>query len=178
MPPEVREGNPAQSVRDIAIVVGSEHYPSGALAALRRLDPDAAVDGPFWELLFRHVPGEPSERDERIWATVIRGMAIMVPNHRPTEGERGGMGAALAEAEVSELRFLRLLRTGADGLPEELRRLARLMASRGVGFDWADAWWLMATAGTDAADRVRRRLARAYYNRRYARDNVGKESAA
>lgn len=177
MPVEDREGDPGRSVRAIAAAIGRDDYPSRSLAALRRLDPDAAGDGPFWKLLFDHLPGEPSDRDERIWAAVIRGMAIMVPYHRPTEGDRGGMGAALAEAEVSELRFLRLLRTGADGLPEELRRLARLMASKGVGFDWTDAWWLMATADRDGADATRRRLARAYYNRRYSRDQA-RETAA
>lgn len=180
MPPEGREDGVGQAVRAIAAAIGNEHYPPGSLAALRRLNPDAAMDGPFWDLLIRYTPDALGDDRERMWAAVIRGMAIMTRPGSRGEGPPPGLGAALAEAEVSELRFLRLLRTGADGLPEELRRLARLMASKGVGFDWADAWWLLATAGSDGADRTRRNLARGYYQRRYARDQAraGRENAA
>jgi CRISPR system Cascade subunit CasB len=158
------------AIRGIAEVIGSKYYPPGQLAELRRLQPEAPRGAAFWRLLLDHAPesvGNPALECD--WAVVLRGMALMVPYHQPSEDDaRGAMGEALAKAGVSELRFLRLVRAGRDQLPDELRRLARLMASRGEGFDWGDAFWLLRTASADGAERVRRNIARDYYRKLHA----------
>ena len=62
----------------------------------------------------------------------------------PPAAERAQAGSArrMAEAGVSEARLLRLLRLPRSELPEELRRLARLMGAKGDAgrFDWSDAF--------------------------------------
>jgi hypothetical protein len=90
--------------------------------------------------------------------------------------ERISLGTAMAEAEVSEARLLRLLRTGREQLPEEVRRLARLMASKGDAgrFDWYDVFLLAFHAD---ADWLRRRIAKNYFRRQYHLQNPKGEAA-
>src|SRR4051794_4174596 len=168
---ETGRGRDARAaVRALAATIGAEHYPSGQLAQLRRLRSDMPGDGAFWRLLLDHVPEAVGDRAlEEDWAVVLCGMAIMVPYHRPeADDTRGMLGEAMALADVSELRVLRLLRVARDRLPDELIRLARLMASRGRGFDWAEAVRLLRTAGTDRAEGESRRVARDYYHKLHA----------
>src|SRR3954454_15387065 len=127
MQPETGRGRDARAaVRTLAATIGAEHYPPGQLAELRRLRPDTPRDGAFWRLLLGYVPEAVGDLAlEEDWAVVLRGMATMVPYHRPeADDARGVLGEALALADVSELRVLRLLRAGRDQLPDELLRLA------------------------------------------------------
>lgn len=153
----------------IAWHIGQDHYPPGHLAALRRLD--AAAHAPtFWQLLAELADAAFEQRRAcDALAAVMRGMAIAHPFHRPRDGRRP-LGSALAEAGVSEARLLRLLRINRDELPEELRRLARLMASKGDAgrFDWADAFDLLFW---DDGEPIRRRIARDYYRRQYRQEH-------
>lgn len=140
-----------------------DDYPTGSLAALRRLDPAAPDGAAFWRLVAEFAPALfDDERGLRILAAVVRGMAIAHPFHLAL-GDRRPLGVAMAEADVTEARLLRLLRVDRDELPEELRRLARLMASKGDAgrFDWTDAVWLL--LGSRNGETVRRRIARDYY---------------
>ncbi len=156
-------------VGSIARRLARDDYPSGDLAALRRLEPGAPDCAAFWQLVARHAPELfDDERSQRVLAAVVRGMAIAHPFHTPAAAHRS-LGTAMAEAGVAEMRLLRLLRLDGGALPEELRRLARLMASKGEPgrFDWSDAAWLLLTADSAGADKVRRRTARDYYRATY-----------
>jgi CRISPR type I-E-associated protein CasB/Cse2 len=164
-------------VARIARRIEREDYPPGHLARLRRLDAAAPEGAAFWQLLAEFAPEAwDDERLQRALAIVVRGMAIALPFHRPPDGERRPLGRALAEADVSELRLLRLLRADAGRLDAELYQLARLVQGRGddARFDWADALRLLLTAGDRDGD-VRRRLARDYYGRLF---DVKKDHAA
>jgi CRISPR type I-E-associated protein CasB/Cse2 len=159
-------------VGDVARRLAHDDYPSGHLAELRRLKPDAPDGAAFWRLVADFA--EPLFDDERgqrqcVLAAVVRGMAVAHPFHAPAAGARRPLGVAMAEAEVAEVRLLRLLRLGGRELPEELRRLARLMASKGDAgrFDWSDAAWLLLTADTERGEEVRRRIARDFYRTAY-----------
>jgi CRISPR type I-E-associated protein CasB/Cse2 len=155
-----------EAVRRTAWRIGQEDYPSGHLAALRRLRPEAPDGAAFWWLVVEHAPRVfEDDRAVQALATVIQCMAIAHPFHRPLSG-RGRLGEALAEADVSEARLLRLLRLPRRELPIELRRLARLMGSKGDAgrFDWSDAFDLLFWAD---GERVRRDIARDYYRRQY-----------
>ena len=167
-------------VGGIARRLAEEDYPSGHLAALRRLESDRPAGAAFWRLVADYAPAlfddergqRVNERDQRVLAAVVRGMAVAHPFHQPLSGRRS-LGTALAEAGVAEARLLRLLRLGRDELPEELRRLARMIASKGDPgrFDWADAAWLLATADGEAGETVRRRIARDFYRTSYTKQH-------
>ena len=73
-------------------------------------------------------------------------------------------------------RLPRLLRLSRSELPEELRRLARLMAAKGDEgrFDWSDAFALLFWAD---GERVRRDIARDYYRKLYNLQKVEEHAA-
>jgi hypothetical protein len=112
------------TVARIAWRMDREDYPTGSLAALRRLRAEAPDGAAFWWLVAEYAPS--AFGDDRVasaLATVIQGMAIAHPFHRPLSARRP-LGEGLAEASVSEARLLRLLRLPRGELPEEVRRLA------------------------------------------------------
>lgn len=163
-----------RAIGDIARRLARDDYPGGSLAALRRLRPEAPDGAAFWRLVAEEAPELfDDERAQQVLAVVLRGMAIAHPFHLPREGRRP-LGTAMAEAGVAEARLLRLLRLGREELPEELARLARLMAAKGDDgrFDWADAAWLLV-----AGESTRRRIARDYYRAEYKLSRA-KEAAA
>lgn len=164
------------AVREIARRIGRDDYPAGSLAELRRLDPEKP-DGPaFWWLVAQHAP-RAFDDDHAAWAlaTVVQGMAIAHPFHRPSDGLRL-LGRALAEADVSEARLMRLLRSPWSDLPEELRRLARLMGAKGDAgrFDWSDAFDLLFWRDGES---IRRRIARDYYRQQYSLQKAEENAA-
>jgi hypothetical protein len=163
-----------QAVRDIGRHLAREDYPAGQLASLRRLQPDRREGAAFWLLLSEHAATAlDDERAERALALTVNGMAIAHPFHRSPE--RRSLGFAMAEAEISEARLLRLLRTDAEALPGEVRRLARLMAAKGDAgrFDWFDVFALAYWPN----DATRRRIAKDYYRRQYNLQNPKGEAA-
>jgi len=72
-------------------------------------------------------------------------------------------GDTLARAGLSEHRFDRLLRATGARLHDELRTVARFLASKGEAIDWTDLARLVLTDGSEATETARRTLARAYY---------------
>ena len=176
MPPESPSAPVGRStLATIARHLARDDYPPGDLAQLRRLDPERPDGRAFWQLVAHHAPAAlDDERAARALAICLRGMAIM---REFLAGEPRRLGTALAEAGVTELRVLRLLRADADRLAEELRQLARLLASKGEAgrFDWGEAYDLVRSAGTEREAEVRRRIARDYYGRVF---QLEKEPAA
>lgn len=158
-----------QIVHHVAQQIDRDDYPSGHLAALRRLEPEAVKAGAFWQLMAEHAP-ELIDHDRALsaLAAAIRCMAIMHPFHQPQTGQRS-LGLAMAKSSITEQRLLRLLETARSKLPDELRRLAQLMASKGEPgrFDWTQGARLVWTAGTDEGERLRREIARDYYGAQY-----------
>ena len=69
----------------------------------------------------------------------------------------------LADAQYSELRFARLVRSDADRLADELPTLARFLAAKGTAVDWAGAAQLILSADGPNEESVRRHVARDYY---------------
>lgn len=153
-------------------------YPPGHLAQLRRLDADRPDGTAFWQLVATHAPRAfDDERLARALAIVLRGMAL---TREFLTTERRGLGTALAESGVSELRLLRLLRADMARLDEEIRQLARLLASKGEAgrFDWSEALWLILTADTEPGERCRRAVARDYYRKLFDTKPENGEKAA
>jgi hypothetical protein len=148
-----------------------DDFPAAHLAQLRRLDPERADGAAFWLLVNRFAEAAlDDDRAERALAVTVHGMAVAHPFHF---AERVSLGTAMAAAEISEAR---LLRTGREQLPDEVRRLARLMGSKGDAgrFDWHDVFLL---ALYPDADGPRRRIAKDYYRRQYKLENPKGEAA-
>lgn len=161
-------------VRSIARRLEHDDFPAAHLAQLRRLHPERPDGAAFWVLVNRFAEAAlDDDRAERALAVCAHGMAIAYPFHF---AERVSLGTAMAEAAISEARLLRLLRTGRDQLPEEVRRLARLMGSKGDAgrFDWHDVFLL---AMLPDGDRPRRTIAKDYYRRQYNLQNPKGEAA-
>lgn len=162
------------AVRNIAHRLDSEAFPAGHRAQLRRLHNARQDSAAFWHLMNEYARGAlDDDRAARALAVVIRGMAIAPRFHF---AEHVSLGTAMAAAEISDARLLRLLRTGREQLPEEVRRLARLMGSKGdVGrFDWHDVFEL---AFHPDEDWPRRDIAKDYYRRQYQLQNPKGEAA-
>lgn len=136
----------------------------GDAATLRRMDPrhpDAAFFKIEGLVLGEYLPGEANARAEieTRWAAIVVGLAHMGELHRLDQR----LGLALVIAELSELRFARLLRADAERLIDELPMLARFLTAKGVPADWTPAAQLILSAGRADEERIRRHLARDYY---------------
>ena len=168
----------------------------GALADLRRMDPDSDDPAVLWRLLAsRDLLDNSNTEVERKWALILHGIALMTrtagadSNSRSAHDRGTPVGRALylgsesarATAFYSETRFNRLLNAREDMLRVLLGRMFRMAAAGGVTFNW----WEMADfirnadfGDGEAAERSRRRLARDYYQtqRRAAAQSSDKES--
>lgn len=135
---------------------------AGDLAGLRRLDPDELASPEFWRVMAAYVPTDalPQHdpyltRVERQWAVVLSALAILAGLHERTVP----LGAALARARYSELRFVRLLRARDAALANHVRSAARYLAAKGQSADCVGLALLVFSEG----ETVRRQIARDYY---------------
>jgi len=163
---------PAQStslpsiVNRIAALIehGAGILSAGDAAALRRMDPREPAAA-FFKLagaeLGTQLPNEPDARieTETRWAAIIVSLAHLGTLHRPGIP----LGRALASAQLSEMRFARLLRADAARLVDELPMLARFLSAKGVPADWTGAALLLLSLGRQDEETARRQLARDFY---------------
>ncbi len=158
----------ASTVGRIAGLLGSDGFPTGDRARLRRISPGQPLPLTFSRFAVAHLPDGWEHRLDD-WATLVAGIAIMAPNaHRPGHG----LGRALAEAGYSEARLERLL--DADGQTRRtlLLRAARFLAAKQTPCDWTDGAHLLLTRDEAKADKVRLGIARDYFS------NLNTESTA
>ena len=118
----------ARLAREIAVL------DPGSAAALRRGPQSGAGAAAFWKLLATYGPTyEMDENREEGWAMLIQAIAILTPKGRRIEDPPNlsvhdpqiPMGAALHDAEVSELRLARLLTA-----PQQMRRTLSIRLCR------------------------------------------------
>lgn len=137
---------------------------TGDRASLRKMRPDDLHQPAFWKLstglLQASLPADSSpwrDEQERRWAVVLAVAAAA--NHAPAMR----LGAALARANVAEVRLTRLLRARGDQLPDAVRTLAHQLVTAAVPFDFADLAWLVLSEGRDDEERARQQIARDFY---------------
>jgi CRISPR system Cascade subunit CasB len=157
-------GDLRSAVGRLARMIEKELSP-GDVASLRRLDPGDPSVPAFWKVLAASLDdmlpsaSEAREAVERRWAAILCAMSNARGLHRP----RIPLGAALAEAGFSELRFTRLLRARGDQMFPSVRGAAQYLASKAIPFDAHDLARLVLSEDGPSEEKVRRDIARAYY---------------
>ena len=180
------QGSERQSRGDIAVGFAGEMarttFKRGELAELRRMNPDQPDAAVFWRLMAsRDLLG--NEVLESKWALILHGIALMTPTagydadsdvirgsaHNPTVPVglalfQGG-DADRGRAFYSETRLNRLLTARGPMLRTLLVRIFRMLGNAEQPFNWRQITQLILSDGYDEdnAERVRRRIARAYY---------------
>lgn len=137
---------------------------NGEQAALARLDPDAPRPHQVGALARALVlagisPDDWQAETWQRWGLIAHGMALT------GHDSASRLGAQLARAKVSEGRVTRLLTARGDAFRQQVPRVLRLMASRGVAPNWLDLGALvLATDREEArAETLRLRIAGGYY---------------
>jgi CRISPR type I-E-associated protein CasB/Cse2 len=169
------EQNQPDLNKQLAAVVGTlafeidTVFSPGDRAELRRLQPSDPLNPAFLRLWVRHI--EPTDGaigplEEDRWAALLTTFARLEGLHSPTDR----LGRALAEADVSELRVLRLLRSHGGTLWDATRQIAHQLASQRQRCSWIDLARLLLSDGRRDEARVRRSIAKDYYRQIGATD--------
>lgn len=148
----------------IADLLGSDGFPTGDRAALRRMTPDQ-VPLAFYRFASRYLPErwDHDAESRKDWITIVAGIALMSPGaHRPDRG----LGRALAEAAYAEARLERLLAAKEDTRRTLLLRAARFLAVKSVACNWVEAAQLLLLTRDDNVEKredLHRRIAKDFY---------------
>lgn len=142
--------------RSLSIAAALAAADPGEKASARRMGPEGSTF--FWRQVARL--GIP-QGQEANWILFTRLVALMTPASRVQTIHDDGrpLGAAMAEAGLSEHRFARLLAARGDAREVALERAIRMMASKVPGVDVRD----LARAILWPADTSH--LARRYYEK-------------
>lgn len=147
----------------IAGVLGSDRFPTGERAVLRRMSPGGLLPLPFIRFALQYLPPHWDRNDDSIkdWATVVAGIALMSPGaHRPDVS----LGTALGEKGYSEARLERLLSATGDTRRTLLLRAVRFLAAKSAACNWVDCVLLLQSPdGSHGRETLHRRIAADYY---------------
>jgi CRISPR system Cascade subunit CasB len=154
----------SSTIATISGVIGSDNFPTGERAALRRMTPRQPPPLAFYRFAFSHLP-EAWDRDEasqKDWMTLSAGIAIMSPGAHESSQR---LGRVLAENRYLELRLERLLSDSAVGDPRRilLLRAARFLAAKGCSVNWVDAAQLLLTRNPEKSTAIREQIAKDFY---------------
>ena len=145
---------------------------SGDVASLRR--EDGARSPTFYKVAalllgpqLDDLRGEYREEAERRWARVVH---LIARSAAQLALKGNSLGRALAQAELSEARFVRLLRVEGDSIDSAARAALAPVQQKAVPFDPRDLAAIVLSAPHphwrfhfEDGDPVRRRVARDYY---------------
>ncbi len=143
----------------IAGVIGSDQFPNGERAALRRMNPRQNPPLAFYRFAFRHLPNG-WERSMEDWITLVAGIALMSPQAHTADT---GLGAALANCGFSEARLERLLAADTGTRRILLLRTARFLRAKNASCNWIEPAWLLLSKDNDRREQLHRRIAGDYY---------------
>ncbi|MEM9292740.1 MAG: type I-E CRISPR-associated protein Cse2/CasB [Acidobacteriota bacterium] len=159
-------------VQALAKKFRSNAYSPGELAELRRLDfrQGFTSAGPaFWRVVTQelepqgHVSEWAQEEVLRRWMVILQGLASL----DELCAEKPSLGAALAQANVSEARVTRLLTARGDALLSQVRPLAHQLRSQAQQVNWAPMAQLLFSEGRRSGDEIRQKIARDFYRQQY-----------
>ncbi len=140
-------------------VLGSDAFPPGERAALRRMTPEEPPPLAFLRFAFRHLP--PGwEGQSAAWMVICAGLALMSPRaHRSDQPA----GRVLADAGFSGPRLERLLAGEGKAQRTLLLRAVRLLRAKRMAVNWIDLASLALATDSETREAVRLRIARDYY---------------
>ena len=169
MEPEPGEGEGKSLSWLVARLAGviEKEMGAGDVAGLRRLRPEDPASSAFWKVMASYVrenwnmpvSGPALDDAERRWACLLSALARAKGLHTHAIE----YGKALAEANYSELRFVRLLRAEDKALFKEIELAAEYLNSQAQPANWAQAAELLFTRDEEKAESLRRRISRDYY---------------
>ncbi|MBG0792837.1 type I-E CRISPR-associated protein Cse2/CasB [Methylocystis sp. H62] len=147
-------------IAKIGAIVSSEHFGPGNLASLRRNDRFQVAGQPAFHRLLADIDQWASEEEAPRWATLVHVIAITARNARSLPA-----GKALAAANLSEVRFAKLMAARSEAFLDQLAIVARYVAAKQTPIDWADFGELLFAEGRNEkwAERLRFRIAQDYY---------------
>lgn len=152
----------ATVVDSLAGTICHDAFSKGDLAELRRLRPESPPPA-FWRLLAAKIPRDMCMDDqaERAWAVVMQGMALMAPAaHAPGTL----LGRALAGLDdTAETRLWKFLNSRGEALEDQVRLMARFLASRERRVDWCGLAGLLLARDEERREEVCRALARSFF---------------
>jgi CRISPR type I-E-associated protein CasB/Cse2 len=163
-PTEAPRAKPTRRNLVAALRHAVENADPGTLAALRRFKPGSSPPAAFYRVtvatLDEHLPEDGRYRDqlETRWAVIAAAIAnakdflAAVP-----------LGKALAEADVAELRVIRLLEAQGAQLADLVRMVVHQLVQKGQMFDLNDLADIVLSDGESYARDSRRRVARDFY---------------
>ena len=132
----------------------------GALADLRRMEPDKSLPSAFWTIAAKSEPGANESRLRRM-ARVLQMLAF-----RPDglDSGRRKLGAALEAAGVSEARVQKLMTARGPALNDQVIRIARRLANSGK-LPYRELADLLLAENHDspAVETIRLEIARGYW---------------
>jgi hypothetical protein len=174
-PPPPEHFTARRAIHAIAKEINDGRILSGDQAALRR----EKLGPAFWRLAVRLL--EPSgllppesapwrSRTELQWAAMVAELVRAGKLH--TSGYR--LGNALAQAQVTEARVLRLASANGDVLISTVRAVAHQLVAAGQRADWADFAMLVLGDGARWGEQERRRLCLDYYRAREGGSRIAK----
>jgi CRISPR system Cascade subunit CasB len=153
--PSQREGLPA-TIDAICAHIGGDRFPPGDRAALRRGGPPGFI---FWKITQAFGLSTQKEEGEQKAAVVLQALATLAGNHN----RHKELGEALALAGLSELRLGRLLKAQDAPLHDEVRAVARYLSVKAKDADLYQLAALVLIEQDEAAEQLRRRIARSYF---------------
>lgn len=143
----------------VAALMGSDEFPTGDRAALKRLAPGRPPSLAFYRFGFQHLP-DGWQRQAGAWQVILAGLALMgVQPHRPDRA----LGQALAEQRYSEARLERLLAAQDEVLHTLTLRVARFLAAKGDSVNWLDLAHLVLAQDREKREAIRLKIAGDYY---------------
>lgn len=162
-PSQAPEQTLGSLIARIAAALGSENFPTGDLAKLRRMNPASEQPLPlaFYRFALRYLPqGWDRPETRRDWVTLVSGIAILSPG---AHNANQGLGKTLAETGYSEARLERLL--SSSGMTRRILflRAVRFLRVKGAPFDWRDAAHLLLTHDPEKLEDLHRRIAGDFY---------------
>lgn len=148
---------------------------AGDVAVLRRLRPEDPASPVFWKVMASYVRenwslpvnGPSLDDAERRWACLLSALARTKGLHTHTIG----YGKGLAEADYSELRFVRLLHAEGKALFKEIELAAEFLNSKAQRANWAQVAEILFTGDEEKTESLRRRISRDYYKALNAKEN-------
>ena len=134
----------------------------GALADLRRMEPDKSLPSAFWIIAAKSEPAANENRLRRM-ARVLQMLAFPFRPDGLDSGRRK-LGAALEAAGVSEARVQKLMTARGPALDDQVIRIARRLANSGA-LPYRELAELLLAENHDspAVETIRLEIARGYW---------------